>query len=568
MNKKIILVLVLLMFISSTGIAVAADGVEETAERFGILTILPPLIAILLAFITKNVIISLFIGIFTGAILLSLGNSNILIIIVDSFLLIIDKLIGSLSDPWNAGIILQCLAIGGVITLITKMGGAKAITEKLSKRAKGPRSAQIITWLLGLLVFFDDYANSLIVGPIMRPVTDKLKISRERLAFIVDGTAAPIAGLALISTWIGYEVSLIKEGYDIIGQDVNAYNIFIETIPFRFYNILMLIFIVVTSLTLREFGPMLRAQRRAQKTGEVLSKKASPMASSEMTEVEPKEGIKLNIWNAIIPVSVLIFGALIGFYYNGYNAILNGDNSRLIELLKNNPYSFEALRVTFGVADASIVLFQSALLAGIVSIIMGVVQKIFTLQEAIDYWMQGVKSLIITAVILLLAWSLSSVITELGTADYLVSILSETIPKFILPSIIFILASVISFSTGTSFGTMGILMPLAIPLAYAISPENGYVIVVASGVLTGAIFGDHCSPISDTTILSSMGTACDHIEHTKTQMYYAITVGIITILFGYIPAGFGLSIYLVLPISIVALITTIFILGKKVDVRI
>jgi len=565
-NNLILTIVFLLVFVFSTT-AFGADGdvAEINSNKFGIWTLLPPIIAILLAFITKNVVMSLFIGVLSGTFLLQLSGTNILSALINGFLMLIDKILGSLADPWNAGIVLQCLAIGGLIALVSKMGGAKAIAESLAKRAKTPRSTQLITWILGLLVFFDDYANALIVGPIMRPITDKMRISREKLAFIVDATAAPIAGIALISTWIGYEIGLIKEGYTIIGQEVNAYSIFVSTIPYRFYNILMLAFIVFTALFLKEFGPMLKAERRTRSTGKVLSDTAKPMVSSETTELEPKEGIKLSIWNAIIPIGVLMIGALAGFYYNGYTAIMGGDNLDAIQLLKDAPLSFSAIRETFGVSDASIVLFQSALLAGIVALVMGVSQKLFTLGEAIDTWVHGIKSLVITGVILLLAWSLSSVIKELGTAKFLVSILSDAIPKFLLPSIIFILGSIISFSTGTSYGTMGILMPLAIPLAFAISPDNGYVIINAGAVLTGAIFGDHCSPISDTTILSSMGSACDHIDHTKTQLHYALTVGLIAILFGYIPVGLGVSVFIALPLAMVVTGLVVYLFGKSPD---
>ncbi len=540
---------------------------EINAQKFGLWTLIPPLVAIILAFVTKNVVISLFIGILSGTFLLQIAGNNILNAVFQAFLMIIDKILGSLADPWNAGIVLQCLAIGGLIALISKMGGARAVAEGLAKRAKTPRSAQLITWVLGLLVFFDDYANALIVGPIMRPVTDKMRISREKLAFIIDATAAPIAGIALISTWVGYEIGLIKDAYTSIGQNVNAYDIFLATIPYRFYNILILMFIVFSAVFLKDFGPMLKAERRARKTGKVLSDTAKPMVSSETANLNPKEGIKLSVWNAIIPILVLMVGAFLGFYYNGYKAIMGGDDGAIIELLNNAPASFKAIQEAFGAADASIVLFQAAVLAGIVAIVMGIAQKIFTVGEAIDTWVEGMKSLVITGVILLLAWSLSSVIKELGTATFLTSALKDGIPSELLPSIIFVLGSIISFATGTSYGTMGILMPLAIPLAYAISPESSYVVMSAGAVLTGAIFGDHCSPISDTTILSSMGAACDHIDHTKTQLWYAITVAGATILFGYIPVGLGVPVYIVLPVAIVLIGAIVFFFGKSVDAQ-
>ncbi len=562
-------VLMILLFNNMSVLAADLDPkvIAENASRLGIWTILPPVIAIVLAFITKNVVISLAVGVFSGSFLLQISGNNIFGAIFKAFLDFINRILNSLADPWNAGIILQCMVIGGLIAVISKMGGAKAVAESLAKKAKTPRSTQIITWFLGLLVFFDDYANALIVGPIMRPVADKMKISREKLAFIIDGTAAPIAGIAVISTWIGYEISLIKDAYATIGQSVNAYGLFLSTIPYRFYNILILAFIVLIAFMGRDFGPMLRAERRARTTGKLLSDTAKPMVSDETTELEPREGIKLSIWNAIIPIAILIIGAFAGFYYNGYQAIMGGEDKALIQMMQTSPVSFDALRETFSASDASIVLFQSALLASIVAIIMGASQKIFKVGgEAIDVWITGMKSLIITAVILLLAWSLSAVIKELGTATFLVSILSNSIPKFLLPSIIFILGSVISFATGSAYGTMGILMPLTIPLAYAVSPDPTYIVINVSAVLTGAIFGDHCSPISDTTIMSSMGSACDHLDHTSTQMVYALTIAACTIVFGYIPAGLGLPIYIVLPLSIVLVAVVVRFVGKPNDV--
>lgn len=568
-NRRILLMTVMFICLLST-VVLAAD-MSETSDinsiRLGALTLLPPVVAIVLAFITKNVVISLFLGVLVGCFLLNLNGFNIFMALFYSFLDLVRYILNSLADPWNAGIILQCLTIGGLIALITKMGGTKAVAKALAKKAKGPISAQVITWFLGLLVFFDDYANSLIVGPIMKPVTDSMKVSREKLSFIIDATAAPIAGLALISTWIGYELSLIKDGYLAIGQEVDAFGMFISTIPYRFYNIFILLFTLFTAIFLREFGPMLMAERRARTTGKVMSDTANPMLVENADEMEPKEGIKLSIWNAIIPIGTLIIGAFAGFYYNGYITILAGEDAVAQSIITSSPLSIRAIQSAFGNADASIVIFQAALLASIVAIVMGISKKIFKIGEAIDIWVGGMKSLIITGVILLLAWSLSSVIKELGTAKYLVSLLSDTIPQFLLPALIFLLGSIISFATGTAYGTMGILMPLTIPLASSMSSDPKFVIMSIGAVLTGAIFGDHCSPISDTTILSSMGSGCDHLDHTKTQIWYAIFVAIFAVIFGYIPVGLNVPVYIVLPVDIIILAVLVYLIGKPVEAK-
>nr|WP_307991885.1 Na+/H+ antiporter NhaC family protein [uncultured Clostridium sp.] len=560
-----VFLLTLIMLIMASTAVFAADVAEVNAEKFGLWTILPPIIAIALAFITKNVVISLFIGTLSGCFLLQITGSNPFMAIIQAFLDFVQRALNSLADPWNAGIVLQVMVIGGVISLVSKMGGAKAIAESLAKKAKTPRSAQLITWFLGVLVFFDDYANSLIVGPIMKPVADKMKISRERLSFIIDATAAPIAGIMIVSTWIGLEVGLIKDGFTLIGQEVDAFGVFLSTIPYRFYNILILVFVVATSLLLRDFGPMRKAEINARKGYISDASKEITLDKDVEDEMAPKEGVKLSVWNAIIPIGALMISALISFYYSGYTAIMGGEDVVLQNLMTTSPASFTAIREAFSASDASVALFQSALFASIVAIFMAVCKKIFTFSEAVEVWIDGMKGLIITGVILILAWSLSSVIKELGTAAYLVKLLSSSIPQFLLPSIIFILGAVISFATGTAYGTMGILMPLAIPLSYSISPEMGYVIVGTSAVLTGAIFGDHCSPISDTTIMSSMGAGCDHISHVRTQMPYALSVAAITILFGYIPVGLGLSIWLVLPLATAAIFALVYFIGKPVD---
>lgn len=559
-----LLTLILLIMPSITVFAVEDVSVYN-ADKFGILTILPPLVAILLAFITKNVVISLFLGTISGCFLLEISGNNIVYAIIHSFLDFVQRALNSLADTWNAGIVLQVMVIGGVISLVGKMGGAKAIAEALAKRAKTPRSAQLITWILGVLVFFDDYANSLIVGPIMKPVADKMKISRERLSFIIDATAAPIAGIMIVSTWIGLEVGLIKDGFESIGLNTDAFGVFLNTIPYRFYNILILIFVVSTSYFLRDFGPMRKAEIKARRGDISARNKEIALDKATEDEMAPKEGVKLSVWNAIIPIGALMISALICFYYSGYTAIMAGEDLTLKAIMINSPMSFTAIREAFSASDASVALFQSALFASIVAIGMGVCKKIFTFSEAVEVWVDGMKGLIITGVILILAWSLSSVIKELGTAAFLVQILSNSVPKFLLPSIIFILGAIISFATGTAYGTMGILMPLAIPLSYSISPEFGYVVISTSAVLTGAIFGDHCSPISDTTIMSSMGAGCNHIDHVKTQMPYALTVAAITVICGYIPAGFGLPIWVVLPVAAVITVAVVYFVGKPVD---
>jgi len=570
-NKKEFLMkkILFLSLLPILALAVDPEVAKKNAEIFGFWTLIPPVVAIVLAFITKDVVLSLFIGVFSGTFLINVIDSSIPMTFVKGFTDIVKRVVGSLADSWNAGIVLQVLCIGGVVALITKMGGTKAVAIWLSKKAKTGVSAQISTWVMGLFVFFDDYANSLIVGPIMRPITDKFKVSREKLAFIIDATAAPIAGLAVISTWVGLEISLIKQGYELIGiTNVNAFSIFVETMPYRFYNLFMLFFIVCTAFMGREFAGMLKAERRAR-AGELHPRRGGAMIEDvEDKTLEPKENIKLQSSNAVIPLLVLILGAFVSFYFSGLGAL----EGEALESAKAHPLTFHTFQATFGAADASVALFQSALLATVVAIFMAVYRKILTVREAIETWGKGWKTMITTIIILLLAWSLSSVIKELGTSRYLVDLLSQSTPKIVLPAAIFILGSFISFSTGTSYGTMGILMPLAIPLASAVGMHSGlegdalhaYMIVNISAVLTGAIFGDHCSPISDTTILSSMGAGCNHIDHVQTQMPYALAVCAISIFAGYFPTALGLSIWIVLPLGLLVTALVVRFVGQRV----
>ncbi|EAK1046632.1 Na+/H+ antiporter NhaC family protein [Campylobacter upsaliensis] len=562
-------------------IALFADA-KVNAEFYGFITLLPPFIAIILAFITKDVILSLFMGVLSGTFLLSLASNiffvdtialiNIYDTLVESFSKIISYVLKSTSDPVNAGIILQILCIGGLVALITKMGGAKAIALQFAKRAKTAISAQLNTWFIGLLIFFDDYANLLIVGPIMRPLADKFKISREKFAFIIDSTAAPVAGIAIISTWIGLEVSLIKNAYASIGIDnISAFGIFVETIPYRFYNIFMLFFVALTAIMGREFGSMYAAQIRAKTTGQIAPMpKSAALDTAELEDqfLAPKDGIEIRAFDAIVPVMTLIILAILGFYFNGFS-VLEGEE---LANAKANPLSFETLRSAFGSADSSIVLFQAALFAAIVAIFIGVRRRIFNIKEAIETWIYGWKTMIFTIVLLLLAWSLSSIVKDLGTSTFITHLLADKLPEFILPATIFAFASLISFAIGTSYGTMGVLMPLAVPLAFEVAKLNGlegealhhYMVLNISCVLTGAIFGNHCSPISDNVILSSMSAKCDHIEHVRTQIPYALFICAISLFTGYIPTALGLSVWLVLPLNFILITLLLRIIGKKV----
>lgn len=560
---------------------------EAFAALYGVWTLIPPLLALLLAFLTRNVILSLFLGVLSGTWMIALVSGDLIGSVANAFFNSTDYFVGTLADRWDAGIIMQVLVIGALIALITRMGGMRAIADLVVKIAKGPRSAQITMWISSWVIFFDDYANALIIGPIMRPLCDKYRISREKLAYIVDSTAAPVAGIMLISTWIGTELVNINEGLAIAGiTGVSAYGIFIDTIPYRFYNIMALFFVFATAFLLRDFGPMLKAEMRARTTGETINPGSEVMDTEKVVDEEKEEiredhGILKaskkvtppNIWNAIIPVAVLIISAVILFYTNGAACIMDGGGFVTPEEFAQLSF-FEQVREAYSASDASIVLFQAGLLACIVALIMGFVERIFTLKDGIETWAHGMKSMLFVCIVLILAWSIGSVIGDLGTAHFLVDNLSDALPQFVVPALIFIIAAVVSFATGTAYGTMAILLPLCIPLAAAIVgitgmditsaiPEYTYILMCSSAVLTGAIFGDHSSPISDTSILSSMGAGCSLIDHVMTQIGYALTVGVVVIA-GYILVGLGLNVWITLLIMAAILVLVLLFAGKKV----
>lgn len=551
MNKKRFLILVVL-FVLVLSLPVFAEG-EEELPNFGWLSILPPLIAIVLAFVTKQVLLSLFLGIFIGATMLNGWNPFF------GFLRSLDEfIVGSLADSWNASIIIFLLTIGGMVGIVNKMGGTTAIAEALSKKVKNPKSAQLFTWVIGCLVFFDDYANTLIVGPTMRPLTDKMNVSKEKLSYIIDSTSAPVVGIALISTWVGYEIGVIRSIYQSLGIEANYYQVFLKTIPYNYYCLFSIIFVLMLVLFQRDYGPMYDAEKRARLTGKVIADDAKPISSDEITKMEVGKNIKLKVSNAIVPILTLVIVAFVGLWYNGYTALEGGVD----------PFTTEGMRACFGEADSSIVLLWASFVSSVVAIIMALVQKILNMDEVFDAWVDGAKSMSMACMILVLAWSLGSVTKSVGTANFLVGVVSDKIPFGILPIIVFVISAIISFATGTAWGTMAIVIPLAVPLAQGFILNSGadpsLVIVTLGTVMSGAIFGDHCSPISDTTIMSSMASGADHLHHVKTQLPYAISVGIVSGIC-YLIAGFtGINPLLILLIGIIILVGIIRFLGKSI----
>lgn len=506
--------------------------------EFGFLSILPPLLAIVLAIATRQVIVSLFIAIWLGASLLHASPIAGFFRSIDTYML------ESAADPWYAAILIFTMIIAGTLGLVTKAGGAQAIADALTKKAKTARGGMLAAFLMGIIIFFDDYSSCIIAGNTARPITDSLKISREKLSYIVDSTAAPVATFALISTWIGFELGIIGDGFASIGQEnVPVYLIFLQTIPYRFYSIFCLATVLIISITMRDYGPMYAAEVRARTTGKLLRDGAIPLSASDTEVLQPKEGTPLRWFNFVIPIVVIIAATFIGLYIHGGGAEVG-------------------LMAAFGNADSSVVLLWASSLGCLVTLVMVLVQRIVPLGEAIDTVINGAKSVFPALIILVMAWALSYISGELGAADYLVAMVEKAglAPHF-LPLLIFFIACLMSFAMGTSWGTMGIVTPLAMPVAFALGGE-ALLIPTLGAVLTGAIFGDHCSPLSDTTILSSTGAGSDHIDHVRTQLPYAVTSAVVAAIFGFIPAGLGVSPIISIVLGLAALVIFIRLVGK------
>ena len=535
----------------------ATIGQATTRAIPGWWSIIPPVLAIAMALAFKRVIPALFLGVWIGAWIFVGGwVTGLFWGVLEAFQVYV---LNAITDAGRASIILFSLMIGGMVGIISKNGGTQGIVQKIIGWASTPKRGQTATALLGIGIFFDDYANTLIVGNTMRPVTDRLRISREKLAYIVDSTAAPIATLAFVTTWIGFQVGLIGEAVaGIEGFSEGAYSIFLNSLAYSFYPILALYFVFVVANSNRDFGPMHRAEQRARTTGDVLSKNAHvDEAAGEGDELDAKAGVPQRAFNAVIPIVVLVGSVLGGLYWTGIEAA--GTDASLREII--------------GAADSYKSLMWGSLLGVLVAAALSVGQRILTLEETVDAWYSGLKSMLFAMIILVLAWALSNVTEVLHTADYLTSVLGETLAPGVVPAIVFILAAATAFATGSSWGTMGILMPLIIPLVWAVLQLNDmadsahYHIIYSSVscVLAGAVWGDHCSPISDTTILSSMASGCDHIDHVRTQLPYAMSVGLVALLLGTLPAGFGFPWWVSILVGAALLSAALRLFGTPVD---
>jgi Na+/H+ antiporter NhaC len=519
------------------------------------MSVLPPLLAIAMALIFREVISALFVGLLTGTFIIwFFRDAGIVSAFLNGLLMIIDTYIpAAIMDRGHVSIIIFSMLIGAMVNLITRNGGMKGVVNILSRFASTPRSGQFATWFMGMAIFFDDYANTLVVGNTMQPVTDRLRTSREKLAYIVDSTAAPIAAIAFVTTWIGAQLSYIADGIRTLELNETPYQVFIYSLQYAFYPILTLAFVGMLIYMQRDFGPMLRAEIKARR-------QEPPGAAMESNTTD--EPGRPRWFNAAIPVFIVVAGTITGLIITGLEAVSWDSSLGLSRNLSN----------IIGQADTYRALLWSSLAATLVALLLTVSQKLLSLKDSIESLIDGFKTMLTAIVILIMAWSIALITQDLHTADFISHLLLNLrVSPYMIPAITFLFAAGVAFSTGSSWGTMAILYPLILPASWMISQANQMEYAeslsifhnVVSCVLAGSVLGDHISPISDTTILSSLASGCNHIEHVRTQLPYALAVGVAGIALGTIPAAYGIPFYITYPIALLVLFSIILLFGKK-----
>jgi len=504
----------------------------------GWLSLVPPLVAIALALLTREVVLSLFAGVWMGA--LVLAGYNPLVGTGASLEYLVDALI----DPDHMAIVVFSLLLGGLVGVMARSGGTQGIVEVLEKLATNRTRGQVVAWASAAMIFFDDYANTLIRGNALRPMTDRLQISREKLAYIVDSTAAPLAVSAVVTTWIGFQITQVRDSLASIAERTedpelaaqlqagadNAFLMVLHSLPFLFYPILALFFVLMIIVMKRDFGAMYHAEKRSYSGGGLVRPGSMPAADPTSEDLQPPENAPHRWYNAAVPVLTVILVALAALWGTGSSGLEPGERT-IVNVI--------------GAADPFAALLWASFAGCAVAITLVVAQRILTVQDALRAWVGGMQSMFLAMIILVLAWGLGGVTGDLGTGPYLASLLQDTLPLTVLPGLVFLIAALTAFSTGTSWGTMAILFPVVIPLAVAMGAGVGFaggehypiLLGTISSVMAGAVFGDHSSPISDTTVLSSMASACDLVDHVRTQLPYALVVAVVALAVGEIPAA-------------------------------
>lgn len=509
-------------------ISTAIDTVRQDVPVYATFwALVPPIIAIVLALITKEVYSSLFIGILSGGLLYANGNPWGMI--TGTF----DMMISKLSDPWNVGILIFLVVLGMMVSLINKAGGSAAYGRWAAEHIKSRCGALLSTCILGVLIFIDDYFNCLTVGSVMRPVTDKHRISRAKLAFIIDATAAPVCIIAPISSWAAAVSSVAPEGQGL--------KLFISAIPYNFYALLTLGFVVLTAFLQLDFGPM-RLHEKNALAGDVYTTAERPYAETEDTKENPRG----RVFDLLIPILALIICCVATMIYTGgFFDATSGAYLNFVDAFANS--------------DASVGLVLGSVLALSITAVLYIPRKIVTLKEFTGSVSGGFSLMVSAILILTFAWTLSGITNALGAKIYvaeIVRMVAGNVANF-LPAIVFLIALGLAFATGTSWGTFGVLLPIVC----SVFPEGELMVIAVSACLAGAVAGDHCSPISDTTIMASTGAQCDHINHVSTQLPYTLlTAGISFV--GFVLAGFLKNAVVVLVICF-AILTAVLLAIRK-----
>ena len=526
-------------------------------EHFGMWGIIPPLLTITLAFVTKDVIVSLFLGILSGCVIAAGGNPALALMNAT------DLFAASLSDGWNIRIFLFCALLGALVGMLSKTGSAQAFGTWVSKKLKTRTGSQFVTFLFGIIVFIDDYFNSLTVGTVMRSINDKNKVSRAKLAYILDSTAAPVCILAPVSSWVVTVMSIVRdaEGFDKLG--ISDLEFFIRAVPYNLYALTTLLMVACIIFFKRDFGPMRASELSAQKTGVLWNEEKYGVISGDIKE---EKTVRAKAVDMLFPIVLLIICALVFFPLVTYLNAVDGENiSSLMQAIHSM-----SLREAFINTDSSYALFYAIIFTLVFTYVYYLARRLMNLKEASQAVRDGIKSMIPALIILVMAWSIGTVIRSspadggLGLGRYLSeAVVGSGFPLWIIPAVVFVLSAVIAFATGTSWGTFGIMIPLVMPIVVGLIQGQGQnpaeslnsVFICISAVLGGAVFGDHASPISDTTILSSTGASCPHLEHVATQMPYALFAALCSFA-GFIAGGIFMN-----PLASWAAVLIIFMLG-------
>lgn len=506
-------------------------------ESYGALALLPPIVAIVLCFATKQVLISMFMGLFTGCLIVAHWNP------ASGLTYSLKVIVDNLGDPGNALLVIFTMFMGVGIAFIWRLGGSFALAEAAKRRFKKRRSVCLGTWGLGICTSINDCLVAAVDGNVFRDICKEYRISSEKFSYVLDSTAAPAAAL-LISDWIAYQISMIGQGLDMAGiTEVQPMAAYVHSIPFNMYSILTLLFVAFLMYTGKDYGPMLKAEARCLSTGEFNRPGANPMLDVGNELGEPKMD-KPMIKTFVLPIALALVTILGGIVWTGREFMSAG----LMAVLEN--------------CDASSALLWGSFVMAATGIVLALVTRIMTFAETMSTIVDGFKLMVLTGAILVMAWSLGSITKELGLADFVVALIGDNVPFGILPPLVLVLSVLIAFATGTSWGTMAIMTPLAISMGYQITGDPNMAIGMAGAVLSGAILGDHSSPVSDTTVMASIFSGADHIDHVGSQLPYALTVGaVITVL--YAVYGFtGCSPLILLPIGFVLLCVIASVLHK------